>query len=369
MTLRFGIASRDWANYEEGDHSRELGGSGHYRCGLVAKVLQAMGVEVVLGTLTAHRYHGELGVKTWDDEHHWGFDVMLLQRWMFADLPARMRAARANGQILLNDIDDHWLGLDPANFAFRSSHPTTSAVENRDHYMQVLGASDLIVCSTPFLADRYRRFAPTVLVRNALDLDRWTAREPRDGPPVLGWVGALPWRSAGDIGALRGFLWPFMAKHDLTFHHAGALEQGWAFALEAGIPPWRLTQSPLVPISEHHTQFHNLDVTLIPLADKPFNHGKSFVKALQAAASGVPSIGSASPEHLWLRDERGMGRVAKNPKQWIQHLERLMDPNERRQDSLRNSASVQGFGLPTLAKDWAAILSSLPVHAGGGSLI
>lgn len=365
--MRIGIASRDWTTYTD---PPSLGGSGYYRCGLPAKVLAGMGHDVVLGTLCARdRPDSQLGVVTWDSEQHWDFDVVLLQRWMFEDLPARIQRARANGQVVLNDVDDWWEGLDPDNHAWFTSHPRTSRVENRDHYRRVLSASDALVCSTPFLAERYRRLTRTVLVRNVLDLERWnptTPPERRDGPPVIGWVGALPWRSRGDVEALAGFLGSFLERHDLRFRHAGAMAPGWDFALASRIPPWRLDQSPLVPISEHERQFEGIDVALVPLASIPFNEAKSALKGMQAAASGVPFVASAMPEYRWLREQWGVGLTAKNAHQWVNHLERLLDPGERAMESMGNSAYVQGMGLPLLARSWELLLSALvprePTH-------
>lgn len=357
--MRIGFATRDWATDDSSDDPR-LGGSGHYRCALPVRVLSDMGHEVVLGTLCARdRPRSELGVVTWDLEKHWGFDLMVLQRWMFEDLPDRIFSARATGQVVLNDVDDWWEGLDPTNVAWETSHPRTNRVENRDHYRRVLAASDAIVCSTPFLTERYRRLGRTVLVRNVLDLERWTVQEPRDEPPVLGWVGAIPWRSRGDLEALAGFLGPFLEKHDLRVLHAGAMAPGWDFAIATKVAPHRLVQTPLVPISEHESQFHGIDIALVPLANKPFNQAKSGLKGIQAAASGVPFVATDMPEYRWLATSGMVGRVAKNPHQWINHLEHLLDPAVRQMDSLVNAAQVQTFGLPLLARQWRVLLDAL----------
>ncbi len=355
MLLRVGIATRDWAAHS--DETPTLGGSGHYRCGLVARVLRDLGHDVVLGTLCASP--NELGVVTWDLEKHWGFDVVLLQRWMFDDLPVRILRARANGQVVLNDVDDWWEGLDPSNLAFKTSHPGANPGENRDHYRRVLSASTAVVCSTPFLESRYARLAPTLLVRNVLDLARWTPQEPREGPPTLGWVGALPWRSKGDVEALAGFLGSFLVKHGLRFRHAGAMTEAKDFAAAARIPPDLLDQTPLVPIAGHERQFEGIDVAVVPLADKPFNQAKSCLKGMQAAAAGVPYVATAMPEYRWLRDSRGVGRTTKNPREWIRHLEWLIDPEQRAKDSAYNAASISGMGLPVLAAHWEYVLSAV----------
>lgn len=361
--MRIGIATRDWSNLgvEEGK-PRSLGGSGYYRCGLAAKVLAEMGHDVVLGTLLAPFHGAGLGVGTWDGEAHWDFDVVVLQRWMFVDLPDQVYRARAIGQVVINDVDDWWEGMDPSNLAWSTSHPRASRVENRDHYRRVLAASSFITCSTPFLEERYRRLAPTVLVRNCLDLSRWTPQEVRDGPPTLGWVGAIPWRSSGDLAVLWGFLRPFVERHDLRVVHAGAIAPG-AFAEAVGLepdPPFapRVTETPMVPIEEHEGQFAGIDVALIPLADVPFNEAKSGLKGLQAAAAGVPYVASALPEYEYMGTRWGMGRTAKRTKDWLRELEWLMDPEQRRKDSEGAWVGTRAFGLHRLRMSWRTILEA-----------
>lgn len=357
--MRIGIATRDWSNYSPEGGTRTLGGSGHYRCGLVAKVLAEMGHDVVLGTLIVETRLGEIGVRTWDEEHHWGCDLVILQRWMFGDLPERIRRARANGQVVLNDVDDWFEGLDPSNLAFQTSHPRTNPLENRDHYRKVLAAGDGIVCSTPFLAEKYRKLCPTVVIRNRLDLDRWTPQEPRTGPPTIGWVGALPWRSSGDLALLRGFLGPFIDKHDLRVRHHGALAVGWEFALATGIDPARLDQEPMVDIGDHETQFEGIDVLLVPLGSLPFNESKSCLKGMQAAAAGVPVIATPTGEYRWLHEERGIGSLAKSPRDWLRQMTSLLDPDVRAWEAMTNWGHVKSMGLGGLAKDWRALISLL----------
>lgn len=378
-----GIATRDWALgfLDERGHPT-LGGSGHYRAGLPARALAEAGHEVYLGRLVAHNQVPRLGVKTWTGRVEYP-PVMVLQRWMNSDLPPRIRAAREAGQVILSDVDDWWEGLDPANRAWTTTDPKASAEENRDHYRATLAASDAIVCSTPFLADRYRRLAPTHLVRNVVDLDRWPPPEPRGGPPTLGWVGALPWRSKGDVEALAGFLGPFCARHGLRVVHAGHLPgvQGPdgrelpTFAEAAGLArrevgddgqPVLVSRQgvevqtlPMRPSTEIPLLWQGMDVALVPLADKPFNEAKSAIAGMSAAAGGLPFVASASPEYRWLRGEHGIGRVARKPADWVRHLTALLDPEVRAAEGAENRRRVAALGLDRLRADWEAVLAKV----------
>jgi hypothetical protein len=165
------------------------------------------------------------------------------------------------------------------------------------------------------------------------------------------------------VEALGGFLGPFLERHDLRFIHAGAMTPGeFERATKTSpAPPYarRVSESPLVPITEHERQFEGMDVCLVPLADKPFNEAKSALKGMQAAAAGVPFVATAMPEYRWLQDTRGVGRTAKNPRQWVNHLEALMDPKVRAVDVLVNQGSIEGMGLPLLRAQWEVLLTAL----------
>lgn len=243
--MKIGLASRDWSGTAEDEEGKRVwGGSGWYRLGLPGKHLRAQGFDVVEGTLTWSNDLKVFGVREWptywqdeDDEelHHFDLDLVVLQRWMFASVAVETATARRSGQVVIQDVDDHFWALDPANAAYWTTDPRVSPVENRDLYLEGLKAASLVTVSTPHLADELRRRGVPrerlVVIPNHVEVEAFAQvaqDRPRRDAPVLGWVGATTHRS-GDLETLRGFLGPFLERHDLKAFHGGCQKSG-AFA-------------------------------------------------------------------------------------------------------------------------------------------
>lgn len=384
--MRVGFACGDWAVKAPDPVTGHptYGGSGWARMGLPAKYLRAGGHDVTEGTLVAHG--SKLGVRDWDQEHHWDFDVLVCQRWMMEDIPERMRRARAAGQVIVNDLDDWFWGLDPRNQAFLATHPARNAYENRDHYKAVLAASDLVTVSTPYLADRLRKmFGNRVRVevlenhvevhrfasaRTLVGLDviveegqvghrdqaRVLTRDP--GKPTFGWIGATPWRS-GDVETMRGLLGPFLDRYDLRAYHGGHYPGSPSFARQAGLKDGQVDVRGMVPIDDYPSLFVGLDVGLVPLSSRPFNVAKSWIKGLEYAAAGVPFVAANLPEYERLEKTYGVGRTAWKAREWFRHWEALLDPEVRAEDRKRNLKGVQALDWTTGWTKWEGLYQEL----------
>jgi hypothetical protein len=362
--MRIGFATHDWSTQFRGDDGAPtFGGAGWYRIGLPALGLkQHTDHEIIVGTLISHLDHDELGVRTWDGAHHWGCDVLVMQRWMNDDLPAKVARCVAEGQVIVNDVDDWFDGLDPQNRAFRASHPKINPEVNRVHYRGTLAHSSVLTVSTPYLAERLRRVNPNIVVlRNMISTSMFTCAEHTPStPPKVGWVGGLPWRS-GDLETLRGVVAPFLERSGCSFHHAGHVESSGLSARDAlRIPDdVRVTTEPMQPIDRYAEMFRCVDVGIAPLADKPFNEAKSAIKGMEYAAAGVPFVASATSEYRWLLDECGIGRVAKRPQHWSSHLRTLLDAETYAADVERNRAFVGAHDVSVRWHDWRELYESL----------
>lgn len=375
--MRIGFASNDWAMkaVDPLTERPSYGGSGWYRCGLIARHLRELGdFEVFEGTLIFHRPSGTFGVREWpthdfkaeDAPFQIDLDVIVLQRWMFASVAAETETARRAGQVVIQDVDDHFWALDPANRAHRATDPVADAIENRDHYLDAVKAASMVTTTTPYLADELVRVgvkAPIHVLENRVDVRAFEARAKaaRSNPrPVIGWVGAIPWRS-GDLEVLKGILGPFLDRHDLFAYHGGDLwiegEDGerdlsQTFAHKTGVNPDRVRTRPMVPIFDYPSLFDVLDIGLVPLRDVPFNRAKSWVKGLEYAASGVPFVASDLPEYRRLEKRFDIGRVASRARDWSRHLTALGDPLVRAEEASINLAAVELLDIRRGIADW-----------------
>lgn len=361
--MRIGFATNDFSRT-----LRTLGGAGWYRCGLPARALAAHGIDTAVGTPVHHKY-GRLGlcplelIDAPDDvraaAHDFDFDVIVLQRGMWPGLETAIRYAKAKGQVIVNDVDDHFDQIPTTNQAFLSTLPGAS-MGDLDSYRRVLAASDLITCSTPFLERWYRRYAPTVTVRNAIDLDRWHPI-PSRGPVQVGWIGVTSHRSR-DLEVLRPWLTDWLADAGDTtgtFYHGGMTDR--TAALDAlGLPLSRYTGDAMVGIGEYPTLFLNLDVGVVPLSSVPFNRAKSAIKGMEYAAAGIPFVASPLDEYRWLRDECGIGVLAADEDDWRDELDRLVVSEDyRTETALRQREAVSALDIAHRWERWAEVLTNV----------
>ncbi len=376
--MKIGLASRDWSSTAlDVDGRRTWGGAGWYRLGLPGKYLRRDGLDVVEGSLTWSNDLKVFGVREWptygqaeDDPGliHWDVDLIVLQRWMFASVAIETATARRSGQVVVQDVDDHFWALDPANAAYRTTDPETNPIENRALYLEGLKAADLVTVSTPYLADELRRLGVArdrlVVIPNHVEVEAFArvAKYRAERPsPVLGWVGATSHRS-GDLETLRGVLGPFLERYDLRAFHGGSQDHAGTFADMAGVAARRVGVAPMQPIDRYPDLFGHLDVGLVPLRDVVFNRAKSWVKGLEYAAAGLPFVAQDLPEYARLATGHGIGLLAHRPRDWIRWLERLQDPAFRAEEAERNLLAVArldiGLGVALWRDVWLGALAA-----------
>jgi hypothetical protein len=332
-----------------------FGGTYHYRMGLPSLELAKHGYQTIRSWAVATAPDGHLRVMDTDGTWHDDCDTVIFQRWMHGDGADRACKAIACGQTVIQDVDDQFWALPKTNIAARTTDPAKSKEFNRDHYRKMLAASSAIICSTPAIASSLERLGPPVFVcRNAIDIDRWTQRDPgADG--MVGWVGGIPWRG-NDLPLLRGVLGPFLELHGLPFYHGGHDPQpdypkAWE---QLGIDPAKtqVCVNPLVPVAVYPKLWEPVALAVIPLEDSTFNRGKSWLKGLEAAACGVPFIASRLSEYEAL----GCGRLAKTRQEWTDHLEALLDPAVRRAEGAVNRARAEQLSIDKQWQQWDAVL-------------
>jgi hypothetical protein len=90
--------------------------------------------------------------------------------------------------------------------------------------------------------------------------------------------------------------------------------------LEMGHPRYRCEEA--LPIEQLTQRLTDFDVGLVPLADIPFNHGRSNVKAREFAAAGVPWLASPVGSYAHLGPEQGGRLVADGD--WFDAIDALI---------------------------------------------
>lgn len=335
MKLKLGIASGDRIPpHRATDNRQHWGGAGWVRLGQYEPLLET---DTYIGTLVWNRTH--FSIQTDGDSALHDVDVIIMQRLMHDTLPEHMKLAQKAGQIIINDLDDWYWGLDTSNQAFLSSHPKTSPRENTNHYRKVLATSDRITVSTPYLRDRlmqmFRDCPPIDILENTVDVHRFKVHEHiTETKPIVGWVGSTNHRS-GDLEILSGIIPPLQKLDLISLQHSGNHLSAPSLASKWNITETSVTTLPATD-PENYPSLLTMDIGIAPLRDTPFNHAKSDIKVLEYSASGIPWVASDLPAYDTLQKLWGLGRVAKKnkAKEWQRHIKELLDPKVRAEEGL-----------------------------------
>lgn len=306
----------------------------------------------VTGLLSHHPTQG-FGIRDWNGQVHYNCDVLVIQRLMFKDLVDKMPNRR--NQIIINDVDDWYWGLHEENHAYRLTHPDFNKDENIDHYKSILQLSDAITVSTKFLYDRMTQdfgCSKVQIIENCVDVKRFKVRSPNYKKTVIGWVGSTSHRS-GDLEILRDLLDTKYFK----IHHSGHVHGAISFAERVGINEDRVRKVPMYDPRDYARLSFDFDIGVAPLTDIPFNHAKSWIKAIEYASAGIPFVASDVGEYRRLKDTYGIGRLASTPDEWLQHFEELKKLPLRSEEGKRQLAVVkQSLNVPNMAKNWSDFL-------------
>lgn len=345
------------------------GGAGWARLGQYVDSYRAAGHTVVVGTL----WKDEAGLSVAEDDGTKTYpDVLILQRIMHGGVDDAIRFGQSCGQVIINDLDDWYWGLDPANSAFQASHPKRKVVrtdllgrmyeddnpEHIGHYGANLAASDLLTVSTPYLADRISRKVrcPIVVIPNYVDVARFTpVQQTDDRVPLFGWAGSTSHRS-GDIETVAGVLGPRIKDGSIRMHHSGHLDGSPTLASMLGVPEDLVQTSPRCTATEYPSML-TFEVGIVPLRDTPFNHAKSEIKGLEYAAAGIPFIAQGLSAYAQLHNDWGSAFwLADRPKDWITGTKRYLDPVARKDAQEALLDLVKSRDLHYGAQAWLDVL-------------
>jgi glycosyltransferase involved in cell wall biosynthesis len=340
----------DWA---WGTEPLQPNGCAWYRCVLPGVQLEKLGWTVGVGMPCFNERDG-FGLVSSENKGIHGWDLIVFKLLMHKDILECMKKALDMGQKIIVDVDDFFDGLHEENRAFEATDPDKNPDNNRKILHEIILRSTAVITSTPFLRDYYSQFHKNVfMVRNGIDSERFLhIPKPRrqHHRTRIGWVGATPWRSR-DLDEVSPFMNSFMALNNVRFHHSGDTAGAKKVTDELKIESKWCSTLPLVPISEYPKLFSPIDIGIVPLRDVPFNHAKSFIKGLEYAAAGIPFVASYSPEYEFLAND-GIGRIARNTKEWEYHLKELLDPAMRRDEAAINREKLRNYTIQARANDW-----------------
>jgi glycosyltransferase involved in cell wall biosynthesis len=361
--MRVGMLSSDWGDFSESSP----GGCTHMRMFIPAKAMTDQGIEVIIGEFgwkddegfvavptILRAYQGNRGLIINPKEYAGDLNVIIMKLWMWHEYEEYITRAKEMGQTVIADLDDWFDGLPTTNIAFETTHPKADALWNRNHMISSYRHMNGLITSTKFLNDYYKSSNQNVIqVDNSLDPSAFIRRVDVAGnKPVVGWAGMMLWRQH-DIQQLQGWLGDFLEKYDLNFYQAGvSYDNPKQLAEVAKINPDRFFGVPGCSAKNYGNILLPIDIGIVPLEKVSFNEAKSSLKGMEYAMTGIPFVATDTEEYKRLNSD-GAGSLARRNRDWSRELEKLLDPNVRKEQAERGYKTVmEKYNINVVVNKW-----------------
>lgn len=262
-------------------------------------------------------------------------DLIVLQRLGKPTDPQLVHTLQTHGITVVVDSDDAMWCIDRENYAHKHWEQPNQHWRNLDQSMSL---ADLTTVTTDLLSRRYGKHGRTVKLPNCVPgrvVGTSNTRDQYDLTYTLGWVGFTKTHPRDLTPAAAA-----VQKHLASGGKLRVIGDATGAAKQWGVPPNSVDQiGPYDLDLSYYAALSAVDVGLVPLENNQFNHGKSYLKALEYAAVGVPVVASPTPAN------RELARtvpiiLADNDTEWVDAIELLSDPNERKRRSAELVAAV-----------------------------
>jgi glycosyltransferase involved in cell wall biosynthesis len=220
------------------------------------------------------------------------------------------------------DEDDNVVDM-PLGLEERTDQPwAPRARRNFELLLEHVARVDLVTTPSDHLADRFEAAG----AHNVHVVDNYLPgafnRVASQGHPglVIGWHAGrehlLDVEALGLARTLERILDAHPDVHVVTIN------------VDLGMTHKRYRREEALPIDRLTSRLADFDIGIVPLADIPFNHGRSNVKAREYAAAGVPWLASPVGSYRHLGAEEGGQLVADDD--WFDALDNLIRARRER---------------------------------------
>lgn len=238
------------------------------------------------------------------------YKVVVLQQPHGESWEKTIEAMQERGVKVIFEVDDYLHGIQKLE-----DHDFAAAYDDRALmlYEVCMRKCDAVICSTEYIAKRYKKFNPNIYVcPNGIDLRRYALTRPKRETVNIGWAGAtghvkamVPW--------LNGVAGVMEAKPETTF-----ISIGLRFADALSHFGDRALAIPWAAIEQYPAAMTMFDIALAPAGGGAWYKGKSDLRWLEAGALGIPIIARPS---VYPEIEHGVtGFHATDPQTMVEHL-------------------------------------------------
>jgi glycosyltransferase involved in cell wall biosynthesis len=324
----------------------------YYRAFLPAVGIGADYVAWVSTDDKAHeiRLVGGLGARPPRLDELFDYDVIIIQQPRGKEWLRVIRDLQAAGVVVLYEIDDYVQSARKIK-----SHELTDVFDAEfvGQMEMAMRVTDGIVCSTDYLARRYRRFNErTWACYNGIDLNRYAWPTPAREGVTIGWAGGVGHKAslARWEPGVREVLRKRPEARFMSVGYGAAVD----FIEEFG--QQRAIGLPSGKIEVYPAAMKFFDMAIAPSSESNLFKGKSDLRWLEASALGIPLV--AHPETYPGIEDGVTGLHARTPKEVEEALLTLVDDAELRERVGRQAYEhvAEHRRIEVAAERWRAVL-------------
>jgi hypothetical protein len=300
-------------------------GCGRYRLIWVAEALKAQGhdVTIVWPSERAGINGGILPDGTCAAVEAPEADVIVMQRLSFRPIATAVPLLRAKGIAVVVDMDDDLSQIHPKHAAYLKYQPGSGGMHTWENAAYACRMATMVTTSTPALQQVYAPHGRGAVLRNCVPARYLDV--PRVDSDVIGWPGSVP-SHPNDLQQVGN------AVRRLVSQGHKFLGVGPVYGLQKALDLDSMPDATgNVSLDEWPNAVGALGVGMVPLEDSRFNAGKSWLKGIELAATGVPFVASPRDEYRHLH-KLGAGMLAAKPQHWYSMLRNLATNAALRQE-------------------------------------
>ena len=251
---------------------------------------------------------------------------------------------------LVYELDDDPFNIEPISPSYGDyAHPVV-----HDSIKHCLEVSDLVTCSTVPLAERMSEYNKNVVVLpNRIDELMLGMERPKRDRLTIGWAGGET--HIFDIMSAGYGLKQIMKWHkDIDVHFIGA-----------DLRPFVKTPRPIrytpwyISTLEYYKNI-DFDIGIAPLVPTVFAEAKSYIKALEYAALGIPVVASDTRPYRDFVLDGVTGFLVRREHEWARRLRDLINDEAMRAEMGRKAREVAAeYTIQTGWRDWETAYMSV----------
>jgi glycosyltransferase involved in cell wall biosynthesis len=331
----------------------------YYRAFLPAVALGADYVAWIANdTASEFRLITGLGARPPKIDELFDYDVIIIQQPRGVQWMKFIRELQDAGVTVLYEIDDYVQSARKIK-----SHELTDIFDAEfvGQMEMAMRVTDGIVCSTDYLARRYRRFNDrTWACYNGIDLNRYAWPTPAREGVTIGWAGGVGHKAS--LARWEPAVREVLRKRD----EARFMSVGYGAAVDylEEFGPQRAVGLPSGKIEVYPAAMKMFDIAIAPSSESNLFKGKSDLRWLEASALGIPLV--AHPETYPGIDDGVTGVHARTPQEVEAALLDLVDDREKREHIGAQAYAyiAENRRIEVAAERWRHVLQEVaPVKA------